>query len=56
VTTTVETPDGRSIGVHEAGDPDGFPVVYHHGSPGSGILYDCWATPGVWLFGYDRAG
>ena len=37
-TRTVETPDGRTIGVHEAGDPGGFPVVYHHGTPGSGLL------------------
>lgn len=56
MTTTVETPDGRSIGVHEAGDPDGFPVVYHHGTPGSGLLYESWATPGIRLIGYDRAG
>ena len=55
-TRTVETPDGRTIGVHEAGDPDGFPVVYHHGTPGSGLLYASWATPGVRLIGYDRAG
>src|SRR5690349_18050944 len=54
--TTVETPDGRTIEVHEVGDPAGFPVVYHHGTPGSGPLYDGWAMPGIRLIGYDRAG
>ena len=53
---TVETPDGRTIGVHEAGEPDGFPIVYHHGTPASGLLYANWATPGFRLIGYDRAG
>jgi pimeloyl-ACP methyl ester carboxylesterase len=42
--------------VHELGDPDGFPVVFHHGTPGSGTLYERWQTPGVRLIGYDRAG
>ena len=41
--TIVETADGRSLEVHEAGDPDGLPVVVHHGTPGSGTLYDRWA-------------
>jgi pimeloyl-ACP methyl ester carboxylesterase len=42
--------------VHELGDADGFPVVFHHGTPGSGTLYERWRTPGVRLIGYDRAG
>jgi len=42
--------------VHELGDPEGFPIVYHHGTPGSGTLYARWATPGVRLIAYDRAG
>jgi pimeloyl-ACP methyl ester carboxylesterase len=56
VTRTIDTPDGRTLEVHELGDPQGFPVVYHHGTPGSGTLYDPWATDGVRLVGYDRAG
>ena len=38
-TRTVETADGRSLGVYEGGDPGGAPVVVHHGTPGSGLLY-----------------
>jgi len=56
MTTAIQAGDGRTIEVHEAGDPDGFPVVYHHGTPGSGLLYEGWATPGIRLIGYDRAG
>ncbi|HEU5361844.1 MAG TPA: alpha/beta hydrolase [Gaiellaceae bacterium] len=53
---TVQLPDGRTLEAHELGDPDGFPVVYHHGTPGSGTLYERWRTPGVRLIAYDRAG
>lgn len=56
MTTTIQTPDGRSLALHEAGDPSGLPVIVHHGTPGSGVLYDRWATPGIRLIGYDRAG
>ncbi len=49
-------PDGRTLEVHELGDPHGFPIVTHHGTPASGPLYDSWQTPGVRLIGYDRAG
>jgi len=56
VTRTVESPDGRTLELHELGDPDGFPVLYHHGTPGSGTLYSRWETPGVRLVAYDRAG
>ena len=54
--TTIRTADGRSLEVHEAGDPAGLPVVIHHGTPGSGVPYERWATPGVRLLAYDRAG
>jgi len=56
VSRTITLPDGRSLGVAELGDPDGFPVVVHHGTPGSGLLYERWATEGVRLIGFDRAG
>jgi len=55
-TRSVALADGRSLEVHELGDPGGFPIVYHHGTPGSGTLYARWATPGVRLIAYDRAG
>jgi pimeloyl-ACP methyl ester carboxylesterase len=56
VPQTVKLRDGRVLEVHELGEPDGFPVVYHHGTPGSGTLYERWLTPGVRLIAYDRAG
>jgi pimeloyl-ACP methyl ester carboxylesterase len=56
VSRLVDLPDGRSLELHEAGDPGGFPVLVHHGTPGSGVLYDRWASDGVWLIGFDRAG
>jgi pimeloyl-ACP methyl ester carboxylesterase len=52
----ISVTDGRSLTVYEDGDPDGRPVVYHHGTPGSHVLYAGWLTPGVRLIGYDRAG
>jgi pimeloyl-ACP methyl ester carboxylesterase len=55
-TRRVSLPDERSLEVHERGDPDGFPVVFHHGTPGSGTMYARWATPGVRVIAYDRAG
>jgi pimeloyl-ACP methyl ester carboxylesterase len=54
--TTVQTPDGRTLAVHELGDPDGLVVFVHHGTPGSGLLYEKWATPGIRLISFDRAG
>lgn len=52
----VQLPDGRALEVHELGDPNGFPVVFHHGTPGSGTLYAKWKVDGVRLIAYDRAG
>jgi pimeloyl-ACP methyl ester carboxylesterase len=48
--------DGRTLELHELGDPDGLAVIAHHGTPASGLLYERWATPGIRLIGYDRAG
>ena len=56
MTRTLETRDGRTVEVHELGDPAGFPVVHQHGTPGSGLLYGLWETPGIRLVGFDRAG
>ncbi len=53
-------PDGRTLTVHEGGDPAGAPIVVHHGTPGCGLLWDGWsasaADRGVRLVGLDRAG
>ena len=56
MTRSISLPDGRSLELHEGGDPDGFPIVVHHGTPSSGLLYERWATEGVRLVGFDRAG
>jgi len=59
-TRTVTTPDGRSLALHEGGDPDGLAVFVHHGTPSSGILYEPWVehagANGIRLIGFDRAG
>jgi pimeloyl-ACP methyl ester carboxylesterase len=54
--TNIPTSDGRTLAVHELGDPAGLPVIAHHGTPGSGLLYERWQTPGIRLIAYDRAG
>jgi pimeloyl-ACP methyl ester carboxylesterase len=54
--TNIKLPDGRTLALHEAGDPAGLAVIVHHGTPGSGLLYARWATPGIRLIAYDRAG
>jgi pimeloyl-ACP methyl ester carboxylesterase len=57
---TLETPDGRALAYAVWGDPDGFPVLALHGTPGCRLgrwgreeLYSelgvCWVT-------HDRAG
>lgn len=33
--TIIGLPDGRSLDVHVSGPEDGFPLVFHHGTPGS---------------------
>jgi pimeloyl-ACP methyl ester carboxylesterase len=52
--------DGRTLHVYDDGDPGGFAVVVHHGTPGSGLLYqpriDDAREQGLRLIGYDRAG
>ena len=57
---TVSAGDGRRLTLHEGGDPNGLPVIVHHGSPSSGILYDRWldhaVANGIKLIGFDRAG
>ena len=52
----LETPDGRLLQVHDDGDPEGAPVIVHHGTPGVGALYTPWLEDGIRLIGFDRAG
>jgi pimeloyl-ACP methyl ester carboxylesterase len=40
--------------IYESGE--GFPVVYHHGTPAIGELYPAWHGDGVRLIGFDRSG
>ena len=52
--------DGRSIGYAEAGDPDGTPLLYCHGVPGSRLDAELFvsarALAGVRLIAPDRPG
>jgi pimeloyl-ACP methyl ester carboxylesterase len=56
----IRIPDGRRLHLYEAGDGDGELVIVHHGSPGSGLLWDRWDVDakdrGIRLVGYDRPG
>src|SRR3984885_10474440 len=57
---TVRTPDGRTLAIEEAGDPNGRPVLVHNGTPNSRHIYqpvtiDA-AVRGLRLISYDRPG
>jgi pimeloyl-ACP methyl ester carboxylesterase len=57
---TISTQDGRKIRIIEAGQPDGIPILVHHGTPGSRLLYqphirDAEAR-GIRLISYERPG
>ena len=57
---TVSTADGRTLACAEWGEPDGFPVFFLHGSPGSRLWhhYDetVYVDVGARLITYDRPG
>ena len=57
---TIGTPDGRSLTVYDAGDRDGRPILFHHGTPASGVPFEQHVAmarqQGVRLLSYDRAG
>jgi pimeloyl-ACP methyl ester carboxylesterase len=57
---TVGRTAGRALEVEEAGRPEGFPVLVHHGTPGSCLLYEphgaLAAELGIRLIGYSRPG
>jgi pimeloyl-ACP methyl ester carboxylesterase len=52
--------DGRTLHAFESGDTEGIAVVYHHGTPTSGLQAQTWAedatAKGIRLLSYDRAG
>jgi pimeloyl-ACP methyl ester carboxylesterase len=56
----LQTPDGRTLAIEDAGDPGGRPVMVHGGTPSSRRLYgrsvaDA-ASRGLRLISYDRPG
>jgi pimeloyl-ACP methyl ester carboxylesterase len=57
---TVDGPGGRALRVLEDGDPSGVPLITHHGTPGSRLLYRRWVEDasgrGIRLIAYDRPG
>ena len=57
---TVESRDGRTLALHEGGDPGGAAVIWQHGTPASGLIYELWdrqaQADGIRLIGYDRPG
>ena len=56
----ISTENGRKIHITEAGQPGGFPVLVHNGTPGSRLLYHSWIKDaearGIRLISYDRPG
>lgn len=59
-TTSVGSPDGRSLCVESGGDPAGRPVLVHGGTPNSRHLANPWLQDaeqrGIHLISYDRPG
>ena len=59
-TETCVSEDGRKIAYTLCGDRDGFPVIVHHGTPGSrlfaAVLSDVASEHGVRLITPDRPG
>jgi pimeloyl-ACP methyl ester carboxylesterase len=57
---TVQTPDGLTLAVVEAGDPGGRAVLVHNGTPNSRLLYAPSVAlaerQGIRLLSYDRPG
>src|SRR5207249_3545106 len=57
---TLRLRDGRTLGTHEFGDPEGAPVFYFHGHPGCGreatILHDAAVDAHLRIVALDRPG
>ena len=60
MTRSVASADGRVLSVREAGDPEGLPLLYMAGTPGSSLLYEPHIqdaeSRGIRLISYDRPG
>lgn len=60
VPSTVTLADGRTLEYLVEGDPDGLPLVLHHGTPGSAVPFPNGSTAaaerGLALVQYTRAG
>ncbi len=56
----VETVDGRTLEYLVEGDPDGYPLFHHHGTPGSANPHPAYAAAaeerGLALIHFSRAG
>ncbi len=56
----VPTPDGRTLEVLTGGDPDGFPLLYHSGTPSAVVAYPAFDSVvrdlGLRLVSYSRPG
>ncbi len=59
-TFPVTTPDGRTLEVLTGGDPDGFPLLYHSGTPSAAVrdpeIDGAAASQGLRLVTYSRPG
>jgi pimeloyl-ACP methyl ester carboxylesterase len=59
-TQTVAAADGRTLTIAEWGAPDGFPVFFLHGTPGSRFVgqadASAYASVGARVIAYDRPG
>ena len=57
---SITLPDGRALEYLTGGDPDGFPLVYHSGSPSAAVTYgplwDAASRAGLRLVTYSRPG
>jgi pimeloyl-ACP methyl ester carboxylesterase len=57
---TLETPDGRTLAYATWGDPDGFPILSLHGTPGCRLNRwpneDVYIRAGAYWVTHDRAG
>jgi pimeloyl-ACP methyl ester carboxylesterase len=57
---TISTESGRVLRIVESGQADGAPILVHHGTPASRLLYRPWVedarSRGIRLIGYDRPG
>ena len=52
----IELPGGRALGFREHGDPDGVPLLYFHGFPGSRYEPGFFDYPGIRVIAVERPG